>query len=180
MFVIFTHSCSFYTFRSLSKCCFASFYNPGDFESPYIGDYVFFGLYEQIVFCSYSPTNLAIKYGCRSVTRLCRNRTIFNTLNRTENLLPCDCSHRPRNSHPYWTSRFFLQVFKWAQRSSVVLGVCLVCLFNLPMEHHLGFSCEMQGYFPRKSFREKTETNIRFALGENALAQSISCLCVSA
>lgn len=111
-----------------------------------------------------------------------RNRTIFNTLNRTENLLLYYCSHRPRNSHPHWTSRFFLQVFKWAQRSSVVLGVCvcLVCLFNLPMEHQLGFSCEMQGYFPRKSFREKTETNNRFALSENALAQSISCLCVSA
>lgn len=75
----------------------------------------FLGCMNRLLFCSYSPTNLAIKYGCRSVTRLCRNRTIFNTLNRTENLLLCDCSHRPRNSHPYWTSRFFLQVFKWAQ-----------------------------------------------------------------
>lgn len=55
-----------------------------------------------------------------------------------------------------------------------------LCLFNLSIEHGLRFSCETQGWFPRKSFRAKTETNNRFALGENTLAQSISCLCVSA
>ncbi len=48
------------------------------------------------------------------------------------------------------------------------------------MEHRPRFSCESQGWFPRKSFRVKIETNNRSALGENALAQSISCLCVSA
>lgn len=128
----FSHTPAAFILLDLSKCCFASFTIQETLKAfTLVINFFSSTKHLQIaVLCIQPiPTNLVIKYGCRSVTRLFRNSTIFNTLNRTENLLLYDCSHRPRNSHPYWTSRFFLQVFKWAQRSSVVLGVCVSCVF---------------------------------------------------